>query len=143
VAGSTLTLKYRDAMWSSIGVPEWIVRLERIGWTFVLLMLTFVVYRANSLHDSVLFYRDIFSIRLLRWFVLRGEPATFHVITFTSWTWSIVVLVIIGDVLARRGFVLEKLSAPVQIAIYNMGAALIAYSWITHSAAQPFLYYRF
>jgi alginate O-acetyltransferase complex protein AlgI len=142
VAGSTLTLKYRDAILSWIRIPAALVHLNRIAWTFVLVMLTFVVYRANSLHDAANIYRDILSVHIFRTDPFF-HPGVFKVISYRSWTWIIVAIVIAGDVLARRSVRLEKLPFAVQIAIYNVGAALIVGGWIANNAAEPFLYYRF
>jgi D-alanyl-lipoteichoic acid acyltransferase DltB (MBOAT superfamily) len=140
VVGSTYTLSIRDAAWAWIGAPTTIVHINRIVWTFVLVMLTFVVYRANSIRDAVHIYRDLFSVDIL---LMRGEPTAFQVISSTSWTWAIIALVIAGDIAVRNGLTLSKLRSVVQVAICSIGTVIIVYEWIWNSAAQPFLYYRF
>jgi len=151
VSGSILTLKHRDAIWSAVGIPTTLVHISRVFCTFVLVMLTFVVFRANSLHDAGYIYRHIFSADLIRsaWHGARlhtsppDKPTPFQVISFSSITWVIIGLLMIGDIVARRAFSIEKLPLPVQITIYNVGIGLIVWKWIENTAAQPFLYYRF
>jgi alginate O-acetyltransferase complex protein AlgI len=133
--GSTYTLSIRTAAWARIGAPAAIVHINRIVWTFVLVMLTFVVYRANSISDAVHIYRDLLF--------MRGDPTAFKVISFASWTWAIIALVIAGDIAVRNGLTLDKLPSLVQVVICSIGTVIIVYGWISNTAGQPFLYYRF
>jgi alginate O-acetyltransferase complex protein AlgI len=149
VVGSTYTLSIRTTAWARIGAPPAIVHINRIVWTFVLVMLTFVVYRANSMSDAVHIYRDLFSVDILRDYgaqlrlFMRGDPTAFKVISFASWTWAIIALVIAGDIAVRNGLTLDKLPSLVQVAICSIGTVIIVYEWISNTAGQPFLYYRF
>ena len=142
VASSALTLKYRENIRGRLHIPAAVVRLNGIICTFILVLLTLVLYRANSLYDAEDIYRDLFSKNILS-IEPYLHPEMFKVIGIKSWSWAIVGLVIVGDILTRREFSLEKFPIAAQLVIYNVGAALIAYGWIAQSAAQPFLYYRF
>lgn len=149
VVASNDTLRSRDAAWLSAGVPTAVVHCWRVIWTFILVVLTFVVYRANSLHDAWLIYRDLLPDHLLRSahqvakHYLQHEPDESRGVGLKSSTWLIIGLIVIGDILARSNMPLEKFPRVVQFAIYNIGALFILYGWISAGAGQPFLYYRF
>jgi alginate O-acetyltransferase complex protein AlgI len=151
VVGSTYTLKRRDALWSAVGMPAPMVQGGRVVLTFILVMLTFVVYKAGSLHDARLIYRDVLSADLFRniWYTVQirlhhpGEPLALKAIMLRSPGWLIILVIIAGDVLARRNVTLEKMPVVVQLVLYNVGVALLLYAWTARNAAQPFLYYQF
>jgi alginate O-acetyltransferase complex protein AlgI len=148
---SNYTLKFRDNVWSFLGIPAPAVHFWRVVCTFFLVMLTFVVFRANSLADAAAIYRDLTPFPLLRnaWHVVNqvlfspnGSNGS-KVIGLQSWTWGVLGMLIVGDILARNKFTLEKFPRLVQFAAYNLGALLIMYGWISAGAGTPFLYYRF
>ena len=142
VVCATLTTRPRAEIIARLKIPGAIVSSCGILITFVLVMLTLVLYRANSLNDAAEFYRDLFSKHVLS-LAPYFHPAMFKVISFRSWTWAAIAAVFVGDILAKRGVLLEGLPIGLQLLAYNAGAALIVYGWIAHTAAQPFLYYRF
>jgi alginate O-acetyltransferase complex protein AlgI len=148
---SNYTLRTRDAAWSRAGVPAPAVQFWRTYFTFVLVMFTFVVFRANTLHDASVIYRDLLPDRVLHnaWQIAENQllrphrPSGFKVITLRSSTWWIVAVIIIGDIAARKQMTLDKLPRALQFAAYNIGVLLIIYGWISAGGGQPFLYYRF
>lgn len=151
VAGSVYTVNFRNSIWAVVGMPTLLICVGRIALTFVLVMLTFVVYRANSVFDAMLIYRDVFSIDLIRniWYGLKlaivypGEPLAVTLITLHSLGLVIIPLIVLGDILVHNKIVLEKMSLPVQVLFYNVGIGLVLYSWASANTGQPFLYYKF
>jgi alginate O-acetyltransferase complex protein AlgI len=137
---STYTLAARDRLWSWLRMPRSVLHIVRAVVTFLMVTLTFVAYRANSLADARAMYHGILSAKLLAF--LHG-PATLKLVGSAALGWKIILLIIAGDILARRGLTLEKFPVLVQIPLYNIGAALIVYGWVSGNASEPFLYYKF
>ena len=149
--GSLYTMKYRDAVYARLGVPAPVVRVIRTVITFFLFALVLVLFRVNYLSDAWLFYRDIFSLDLLRnlWDGARyalfhqGEPLDLPLVTDYWADWFLIAAIVLGDILARNGVTLTRFAAPIQAAAYNTGVAVIVYLWMSSSVAPPFLYYKF
>ena len=57
VAYSTLTFARRDKYWRSLGIPRSMLFVGRASTTFVIVTLTFVLFRAGSLEDAIWIYR--------------------------------------------------------------------------------------
>jgi hypothetical protein len=148
---SVYTLRLRDDIWLSIGAPATLVHAWRIVCTFLLVALAFVFFRANSVADAGVIYRSLLSLDLLKDIahaikvktLQPNESVGFQILGFYSWTWLIIAVVIVGDVLARNRLTLERLPRLVQFAAYNAGLLMIMYGWMSAGASQPFLYYRF
>jgi alginate O-acetyltransferase complex protein AlgI len=145
---STFTLPWRDKFWAKVGFPVSLVRVPRAVLTFVLVTLTFVVFRANSLSQAGQIYQSIFSPQIF-YDIMKivsdfrhHIPATAGLEHFHACAWIIPCL-ICGDLLVRCKLVPEKLPAIVQIAAYNYGLLLILTEWLTHNGTQPFVYFRF
>jgi alginate O-acetyltransferase complex protein AlgI len=149
--GSLYTVKYRDAAYARLGVPQPVVRVIRAVITFFLFALVLVLFRVSYLSDAWLFYRDIFSLDLLgnlwdgaRYLLFhQGEPPNLPLVTGYWADWFIIAAIVLGDILARNGVTLTRFAAPIQAAAYNFGAAVIIYLWMSSSVAPPFLYYKF
>jgi|HubBroStandDraft_4_1064222.scaffolds.fasta_scaffold04915_4 alginate O-acetyltransferase complex protein AlgI len=138
----TLTSKYREAIRARLRIPASLAQLSGIACTFALFTLTLVAFRARSIPDTMEFYLGIFSKDLFS-AAPYFQPEAFKALGFKSWTWAIIAVVLVGDIFAKRGVLLEEMPALLQLLIYNVGAALIAYGWVAHTAPQPFLYYGF
>jgi alginate O-acetyltransferase complex protein AlgI len=149
--GSLYTLKYRDAAYAWLGVPPAVVRVIRAVITFFLFALVLVLFRVNYLSDAWLFYRDIFSLDLLRdiWGGVRyalfhqGDAPELPIVTGYWGDWFLIGAIVVGDILARNGLTLVKCGRPIQTLAYNVGFAAILYLWMSSSVAAPFLYYKF
>lgn len=149
--GSLYTIKYRDAAYTALGVPQLAVRMIRAVITFFLVALVLVLFRANFLDDAMLFYHDIFSFALLDnlWDTIRF--ALFHQgalpelpVAAGYWAdWLLIAAIVSGDILVRNGVTLAKCHVSIQAIAYNVGMACVVYQWVAGSVAQPFLYYRF
>jgi D-alanyl-lipoteichoic acid acyltransferase DltB (MBOAT superfamily) len=148
---SLYTLKYRDAVYSRLGVPTLAVRIIRAVITFILFALVLVLFRANYLNDAMMFYRDIFSLGMLDnlWTTVagglfhHGAPPEMPVAGAYWACWLLIAAIVAGDVLVRNGCTLEKCPVWLQVTAYNVGLGAIVYQWMTSSVAPPFLYYKF
>jgi len=149
--GSLYTLRYRDAAYAALGVPQGIVRVIRAIITFFLVALVLVLFRADFLDDALLFYRDIFSLDLLRnvWaivgFALFQQDLTLQLPVVTAYwaDWFLIAAIVAGDIVARNNCTLTKFRIPAQIVTYNIGAAFIVYLWVSNSVPPAFFYYKF
>ncbi|HML10331.1 MAG TPA: MBOAT family O-acyltransferase [Stellaceae bacterium] len=148
---SLYTLKYRDAAYARLGVPQAVVRVIRAVITFFLFALVLVLFRVNYLGDAWLFYRDIFSLDLLRniwdgvgYALFRlGDAPELPIVTGYWADWFLIGAIVVGDILARNGVTLAKCGRSMQAVAYNLGFAAILYLWMSSSVAPPFLYYKF
>ncbi|HTZ35919.1 MAG TPA: hypothetical protein VMB84_07825, partial [Stellaceae bacterium] len=148
---SLYTLKYRDRAYAALGVPALAVAIIRAVITFFLFALVLVLFRANYLGDAVLFYRDIFSLDLLRELAATvghaafgiGEAPGLPVISGYAADWLLIAALVAGDIAVRNGLTLSRSSLALQTLAYNAGVAAVAYQWMAGSVAQPFLYYKF
>lgn len=59
VSMSVVTLRARNDVWKRIGAPSSAVFIWRAFMTFTLAISTFVLFRANSLHDAIEIYKRI------------------------------------------------------------------------------------
>ena len=148
---SIYTLKYRDAAYAWLGVPQLVVRIIRAVITFVLVALVLVLFRANYLDDAIAFYRDIFSLEMLSnvWAAIsagllgHGAAVAMPVIG-TYWNvWLLIAAIVAGDILVRNGYTLERCPLAAQVIVYNIGLGAIIYQWMSSSVAPPFFYYKF
>jgi alginate O-acetyltransferase complex protein AlgI len=148
VVVSTFTLPWRDKFWSTVGLPNSVLRVPRAVLTFLLVALAFVVFRADSLTQAVRIYQSIFSMGLFSDMVKIVSDIGHHIPStpglehFHACAWIIPCL-LGGDLLVRSKLVPEKLPTIVQIAGYNYGLLLILTEWLTHHGTQPFVYFRF
>jgi alginate O-acetyltransferase complex protein AlgI len=147
---STFTLKYRDLIWAQLHIPPAIVRLWRIIYTDILVMLAFVVYRAATVGEALPIYRRILRLGTFRdiyygwWHLITfGNFTDLQVIKLTSWTWLIPITILVGQIMERRKITIDRFPLVLQIMIYNIGLGLIIYAWVASSAFPPFIYYRF
>jgi alginate O-acetyltransferase complex protein AlgI len=149
--GSILTLRYRDAAYTALRVPPWLVRIIRAVITFLLVALVLVLFRVNFLGDAWLFYKDIFSIELLDnlWSLIKftlfhqGSVPDLPIAAGYWADWLLIAAIVAGDILVRNGVTLAKCPISLQMVSYNVGAILIAYQWVSDSVPPPFLYYKF
>lgn len=149
--GSLATLRWRDAAYAALRVPRWLVRIIRAVITFFLVALVLVLFRASFLDDALLFYRDIFSLDLLRDLWATAGAAVAHQgaapvlpVLGAYWAdWLLIAAIVAGDILVRNGVTLAKCPIALQVVLYNVGVALIVYQWVSNSVPAPFLYYKF
>jgi hypothetical protein len=148
---SIYTIKYRDALYAWLGVPPLVVRVIRAVITFVLVALVLVLFRANYLDDAMLFYRDIFSLEMLKdvWATVSGGlfghgTAVAMPVIGAYWAdWLLIAAIVAGDILVRNGYTLARCPVAVQVIAYNVGFGAVIYQWMSSSVAPPFLYYKF
>ncbi|HVH82560.1 MAG TPA: MBOAT family O-acyltransferase [Stellaceae bacterium] len=148
---SLYTMKYRDAIYTWLGVPKLMIHIIRAMITFALFALVLVLFRANYLDDALLFYRDIFSLGMLDnlWTAVsaglfhHGAPLELPVASANWGAWFLIMALVAGDILVRNGYTLERCPVWLQVITYNVGLGAIVYQWMTSSIAPPFLYYKF
>jgi D-alanyl-lipoteichoic acid acyltransferase DltB (MBOAT superfamily) len=148
---SFLTLQKRNAFWKRLGLPNAVLFPARILFTFFLVLLAFIFYRANTLSDAFLIYRSIFSLDLLRQVVsgLHGTAVNPYaqlvestVLHKKECIW-LFLLLLAGDIIARRKISFERLPGIVQIGIVNFGVLIVLSCWIKGHGNEPFVYYKF
>lgn len=149
VTVSALTLAQRDAFWKSKGMPPAVLRTVRVFITFILVMLVFVVFRAENLGDAMIIYRGLFSAELLsnlRHFILgtclhHGTPL---VLAGALYKPSALILVIIaGDILVSKKITLEKFPVLLQAVVYAIAIIEVLGAWMDLYVPQPFVYNKF
>jgi alginate O-acetyltransferase complex protein AlgI len=150
VIASAFTLARRDAFWQRLGVSPKIIHVQRVLATFILVMLSWVVFRAENVSDALLIYRNIFSPgpylemgQFVGWLLSVGaHPLPFQII-FTPGDWILVLGIIVGDCLVRNKITLEKLPGILQVVIYFIGIILIVEDWLNTYVAHEFVYNKF
>jgi alginate O-acetyltransferase complex protein AlgI len=149
--GSLLTLRHRDAFWTTLKVPLVWIKMARVPITLALVILTFVVYRANSLSDAWVMYSNIMSFDLIHniWYAIKilatlpGTPTAFAAIGFNSVGWLFITALYGGDILVRNNYPIQRFPVIVQVIFYNTALAAVIYSWVNSNTTQPFMYYQF
>ena len=147
---SFFTLQKRTALWARLRVPAPLVHGWRMLCTFGLVLLAFVVWRADTIHDALGIYGAIFSFRwvgeagsALAWAAFHvGHSPGFQAVGDVRCLGAIAGL-LACDVLAKRGFKVETLPKPVQFLLYNAALLMVLSSWLNGHANQPFVYYKF
>ena len=149
VTTSTLTLQRRNVFWKSIGVKPEALYLPRMAVTFTLIMLVFVVFRANTMTDAFYIYRHLFSVELLQNFrQLVGAAIGHHSVSnifvlSEDKSWIFILAIIVGDVMASKKLTLEKFPLILQFAVYTIGVFMLFSVWINAYVPHPFVYNKF
>jgi hypothetical protein len=149
VVGSQWTLASRDRFWRSVGCPALLVTLFRIPATFLLVVFTDIIVRAQSLDDVLYIYSGVFSPALISNFanVFSADPdlskSVFHHIHFNMDVLLIAAL-IVGDIFARTKTVpVFRFPVPARAAVYSACAIAVLYYAASPHIARPFVYFRF
>ena len=140
---SSFTLAKRDAYWKKIGVPPWLLYTARVVITFSFVLMTYIFFRADTIHDAIVMYRGIFSLGLLANLAqLFTDNAAANFGLFPATPWLFILMVMAGDILARKKLLL-KFPAPVQYVAYAVAVIAITAAWMDHYVAQTFVYNKF
>lgn len=135
VAGSTLTLTWRNQFWRKRGVPTWLIGVPRVVATFLIVTATFVIFRAASIEDALHMYRSLLSFAPSeRTVPLALLPAC--------------ALLIAGDIAVSRGLTLAKLPTVVRWLVYQAIAFAVLGFALLHALqdspyANQFIYFEF
>ena len=97
VASSTLTQRWRNRLWLRTGLPSTVASHVRCVSTFVIVTLTFVLFRADTVRDALLMYGKFLSARM-------GE-LTLPV----GWPLAMIAAVVCGDVIAAQGWDVDRI----------------------------------
>ena len=131
-------------------MPPALIYAARVVLTFILVMLTFVVFRTRSMGDAMVIYKGIFSTELLRelahgstyFLALHDRPVNLNLIDDGP-IWFGIALLILGDVLTRKKITIEKFPAFCQVILCYIVIVIIFFKWTTANVAEPFQYYKF
>jgi hypothetical protein len=149
VTTSAFTLARRDAFWKALAIPTALVHAARVVLTFIFVLLTFVVFHANTMSDAMVIYQGLFSLELWRNLYQIIAWAAFHhgapmILAGAIYKPSALIPVIIaGDILVSKKITLEKFPAPLQIAIYGLAIIEVLGAWMDLYVPQPFVYNKF
>jgi hypothetical protein len=150
-AVSFLTLQKRNKFWARIGLPDSVLYVARVIITFYLVLLAFVFYRAANLSDAFVIYRSFFSMDLVRdgmsaarGFALHpGAKLMASTVGDIKPCIGLFLLLLAGDVMARRKFRFVRLPGVVQVVVVNLAILYVLSSWIKGHGNEPFVYYKF
>ena len=136
VAFSTLTFARRDRFWRALGVPSGALALGRAVATFLVVSLTFVLFRAASLHDALWIYGMILEGP----YAARTLPLILPALLIST--------LVVGDLMVASGRDLAHLPAPMRWPAYYSAFACIVVATVVHMlGASPhveqFIYYKF
>ena len=154
VIASIFTLARRNAFWAFLRVPQALIHRARVFFTFILVMMAFVIWRAKSIKEAFFIFKKIFSKHLIINLSHLIASNLFHKVSpltlkvFGGFEgWILIVLIMIGDVMSRRGFTLDKYPRAVQIVFCSFALLILAfiflYKWINNSVYHPFEYFKY
>lgn len=106
VAYSTLTIAKRDKLWQRTNLPNWLCHTFRSTITFLVISLTFVLFRASGIANAMIIYGKLLTADSLA----RTLPITIP---------SLAILLLIGgDLAVSRGMTWERLYRPLRWLVY-------------------------
>jgi D-alanyl-lipoteichoic acid acyltransferase DltB (MBOAT superfamily) len=136
VAYSTLTFARRDKYWRSLGIPKSMLFVARASSTFLIVTLTFVLFRAGSLEDAIWIYRTV-SV----W--AEGQR------TIAVTAPCIAIVIVVGyDLFLMWAKDFASLRASLRWTAYYAAVACIVNAMIVHfyqasPDVQQFIYFKF
>jgi alginate O-acetyltransferase complex protein AlgI len=136
---SSFTLTRRDAFWKRVGMPPTLLYCVRVVLTFSFVLMTYIFFRADTIPDAILFYQGIFSLGLFQ-NIAQLFAGTGNLFPATPWLFILIVMA--GDILARKKLLL-KFPVAVQYAAYAFAVIAITAAWLDHYVAQAFVYNKF
>jgi alginate O-acetyltransferase complex protein AlgI len=136
VAFSTMTFARRDKYWRSLGIPRLLLMTGRAVATFLIVSLSFVLFRAHDVSDAFWIYKTIVS----------GAGPTRTGSLFLPL--SSIALLIGGDLFVVLGVDLRRLSTWSRWVAYYAAVVCIAAATFNHalkasSYDQQFIYFKF
>lgn len=148
LASGNATKPARERLAGALLIPPAVLVPIRVIITFAIVALSLVFIRAQTVNQAIAVYRDIFSVRLLdNLKSLLFGPATgsFTYLPFQDnlVNISLIVIVIIGDILARTKFQIARMPALVQGSLYATCVLTALYQVISSGAPKLFVYFQF
>lgn len=136
VAYSTITLTRRNKLWKKTGIHPQILRWGRSISTFIVISLTFILFRSNGIDDAGWMYAQLFV----------GELGTRTVPLTMPLVW--IAMLIAGDLVAASKFKFSDLATWQRWGIYYIAFAFVVLYWVKHAAevspyGQQFIYFKF
>ena len=147
---SLFTLPWRNRMATRLRIPGIVVQTSRCIGTFFLATIAFVVFRADTMQQTLSIYLNLFSTTPFREFhavilaLLHHEnvDSLGQLKQFFGVFW-IIPFILLGDLFARKEIRFESLPPILQAIGYNSSLLFIVAYWLTHYGSQPFVYYKF
>lgn len=136
VAYSTITLTRRNKLWKKTSISPVLIGWFRSVSTFVVISLTFILFRANGVSDASWMYAQFFVGELGTRTLPMGMPLLW------------IALLIAGDLVAVSKFKFSNLATWQRWGIYYVACAFVALYWVKHAAevspyGQQFIYFKF
>lgn len=130
---SIATLKMRDDLYARWRVPRALVRTWRTIVTFSLVILSFILFRANSAADALSIYGKLASVKLTAMPIGLGWKSA-----------GIMAAMLAIDILARMNFRFGELPVSARWGIYYATSGMIGYAMVMrYGHEQPFIYFKF
>lgn len=150
VAGSALTLKIRDKFWEKIGVPTIIVDTVRIFATFIIITLTFVLFKAESIFDAIYIYKTLsttvssFIFNDFGEIVLQPNRPTLPILI----PFGLILILIFGDLVAKRGTQIATLPTYLRWCLYHVTFCVLFIVLVDRyfsnvDTSSHFIYFKF
>jgi alginate O-acetyltransferase complex protein AlgI len=143
LALSMLTVPRRDRFWARLGVPRALVRVVRIPITFTIVALSLILIRAVDLTQALHIYGLIFSPTLVTDLLAFGANSRVLVFQPNSINALLILVLVIGDILAKRGVDFDRAPAPAMSFVYSTCVIAILYEAISATTSKPFVYFQF
>lgn len=136
VVASTMTLGRRNAFWKSLEVSERLLAVGRTLCTFVLVVSTFVLFRAAGLAQALDIYGEMLAFEAKAEVVLRPLPLL------------LISVLVGGSLLTRRGWTFDRLPTFLRWCLYYamilvIGVLMFLQEIAALSAPPQFIYYNF
>jgi alginate O-acetyltransferase complex protein AlgI len=136
VAFSTLTFARRDRFWRSLGVLPLFLVVGRAITTFLIVSLTFVLFRASGMGDGLWIYKALITGAA----GARTLPLTLPTI--------LIALLVAGDLFAAKAPDLNRLWPSLRWAAYYVASACIIMVTVDRTLqatphVQQFIYFKF
>jgi alginate O-acetyltransferase complex protein AlgI len=136
VAGSTLSFAKRDKLWRKIGVPMVLVVTFRRLLTFLIVTLTFVLFRADNIPDALYIYGSIAKADL-------GHRTLSLMLPSIA-----IAALVVGDLVVAKGFSPARLPVVLRWSAYHLATLCILGFTLFHASqqspyAKQFIYFKF
>jgi len=135
VSISTLTIAGRTRFWRARGLPVSVLKVVRTLNTFLIITATFVLFRAQTIPDAMHMYQSIGTFDL-------GQR------TVALWPLAACALLVAGDFVTARGFVLSAIPRLLRWPAYHAATFVMIVFMLLHAQqgspyANQFIYFKF
>jgi len=152
LAMSTLTRGARESLYAKLGTRLEVLDPLRILATFLIVALSLVLIRAQTLSDAVSIYRSIFSVKFLPHlsnYMLRAEPDPAlglfrHIHMKENLTHiALIAVLIAGDLIARSSALINRFATPILAVVSTVCVLTVLSQLMFADAPKLFVYFQF